>query len=137
VFGVTVGGGLTVAALVNSEPGTVPFAITFDPAGELVVAEAGTNSLATFALNPSCTVTPIASAATGQAATCWETSARDLLFADNPGNASVSTLASSQAGSLTALGSPVSTDAGTVDSAASPSGRFLYVQTGAGGIAVG
>jgi 6-phosphogluconolactonase (cycloisomerase 2 family) len=134
VFGVTAGGGLSAAPVVNSEPGTVPFAITFDPAGDLVIAEAGTNSLATFALNPSGTVTPIATAATGQAATCWVTSVAGLLFADNAGSASVSAFASSPAGSLTALGSPVSTDAGTVDSAASPGGRFLYVQTGAAGI---
>ena len=37
------------------------------------------------------------------------------------------------AGSLTALGN-TATDAGTVDAAASPDGRFLYVQTGADGI---
>jgi 6-phosphogluconolactonase (cycloisomerase 2 family) len=134
VFGVTAGGGLSAAPVMNAEPGTVPFAITFDPAGDLVIAEAGTNSLATFALNPSGEVTPIATAATGEAATCWVTSVRGLLFADNAGSASVSAFASSPAGSLTALGSPVSTDAGTVDSAASPSGRFLYVETGAAGI---
>jgi 6-phosphogluconolactonase (cycloisomerase 2 family) len=134
VFGVTAGGGLSGTPVVNSEPGTVPFAITFDHAGDLVVAEAGTNSVATFSLTPSGTVTPIATAATGQAATCWVTSARGLLFADNAGSASVSTFAASQDGSLTALGGPVSTDAGTVDSAASPGGRFLYVQTGAAGI---
>jgi 6-phosphogluconolactonase (cycloisomerase 2 family) len=134
VFGLTASGDLSAAPVVNSEPGTVPFAITFDPAGNLVIAEAGTNSLATFTLNPSGTVTPITQAATGQSATCWVTSIRGLLFADNAGSASVSAFASSPAGSLTALGSPVSTDAGTVDSAASPSGRFLYVQTGAAGI---
>jgi 6-phosphogluconolactonase (cycloisomerase 2 family) len=134
VFGVTVGGGLTAAPVVNSEPGTVPFAITFGPAGDLVIAEAGPNSLATFTLNPSGTVTPITTADTGQAATCWVTSVRGLLFADNAGSASVSAFASSPAGSLTALGGPVSTDGGTVDAAASPSGRFLYVQTGAAGI---
>jgi 6-phosphogluconolactonase (cycloisomerase 2 family) len=134
VFNVAQGGDLSGSLVVNSEPGTVPFAIAFDPAGNLVIAEAGTNALATFALNPSGAVTPIATAATGQAATCWVTPVRGLLFADNAGSASVSTFASGPAGSLTGLGSPVSTDAGTVDSAASPSGRFLYVQTGAAGI---
>jgi 6-phosphogluconolactonase (cycloisomerase 2 family) len=134
VFAVTHGGGLSAAPVVNSEPGTVPFAITFDPAGNLVIANAGPNSLSTFALNPSGTVTPIATAATNQTATCWVTSVRGLLFADNAGSASVSAFAASPAGSLTAVGSPVSTDAGTVDSAASPGGRFLYVQTGAAGI---
>jgi len=134
VFAVTVGRSLSAAPTVNSEPGTVPFAITFDPAGDLVIAEPGTNSLATFALNQSGTVPLIATAATGQAATCWMTSVRGLLFADNAGSASVSKFASSPAGSLTALGSLVTTDAGRVDAAVSPSGRFLYVQTGAAGI---
>ena len=134
VFAVSHDGGLSAAPVVNSEPGTVPFAIAFDPAGDLVIAEAGTNALATFALSPSGTVTPIATAATGQAATCWVTSVRGLLFADNAGSASVSTIASGPAGSLTAIGGPVSTDAGTVDAAASPGGRFLYIQTGGAGI---
>ena len=42
VFGVTHDGGLSAAPVVNSEPGTAPFAIAFDPAGDLVIAEAGT-----------------------------------------------------------------------------------------------
>jgi hypothetical protein len=46
----------------------------------------------------------------------------------------VSAFAAGPAGSLTAVGGPVSTDAGSVDSAASPGGRFLYVQTGGAGI---
>ena len=39
----------------------------------------------------------------------------------------------SRRGSLSLLGD-TSTDAGTVDAAASPDGRFLYVQTGGSGI---
>ena len=134
VFAVTRNGGLSSAPVVNSEPGTVPFGIAFDRAGNLVIAEAGTNALTSFALNPSGTVTPIATAATGQAATCWVAAAGRLLFAGNAGSASESILADGPAGSLTEVGSPVSTDAGTVDSAASPDGQFLYVETGAAGI---
>jgi 6-phosphogluconolactonase (cycloisomerase 2 family) len=134
VFAVTRRGGLSATPVVNSEPGTVPFAIAFDPAGDLVIANAGTNSLTTFTLNGSGTVTPIATAATGQSATCWVTSAGQLLFAGNAGSGSESVFADNAAGSLTAVGSPASTDAGTVDSAASPDGQFLYVQTGAAGI---
>jgi len=134
VFSVNPDGSLSATPVVNSEPGTVPFAIAFDPAGDLVIAEAGTNSVATFTLNPSGTVTQLAAAATNQSATCWVTAARGLLFADNAGSASVSAFAPGEGGSLTAIGSPVSTDAGTVDSAATPGGRFLYVQTGGAGI---
>ena len=58
-------GGLSATPVVNSEPGAVPFAIAFDPGGDLVIAEAGPNALATFALNPSGTVTQLAVAGTG------------------------------------------------------------------------
>jgi hypothetical protein len=52
VFGVGFGGRLSARATVNSEPGTVPFAIAFDPFGHLVIAEAGTNALSTFTISP-------------------------------------------------------------------------------------
>jgi len=134
VFAVRADGGLSATPTVNSEPGTVPFGIAFDPAGDLVIANAGTNTLTTFALKPSGTVTPLATAATGQSATCWVTASRDLLFAGNAGSSSESVFEDGPAGSLTAVGNPVSTDAGTIDSAASPTGRFLYIQTGVSGI---
>jgi hypothetical protein len=41
-------GELSATPVVNSEPGIVPFAMAFDPAGDLVIAEAGPNVLATF-----------------------------------------------------------------------------------------
>ncbi len=53
MFGIRGDGRLTAAPVVNPEPGTVPFAISFDQAGHLVIAEArGTNALATFAPAP-------------------------------------------------------------------------------------
>ncbi len=52
VFAVGRFGLLSPSAVVNSEPGAVPFAISFDAAGHLVIAEAGTNALATFTLDP-------------------------------------------------------------------------------------
>jgi DNA-binding beta-propeller fold protein YncE len=45
VFGVGFGGRLSAKPTVNAEPGTVPFAIAFDPFGHLVIAEAGTNAV--------------------------------------------------------------------------------------------
>jgi 6-phosphogluconolactonase (cycloisomerase 2 family) len=133
VFGVGPDGRLPASPVVNSEPGTVPFAITFDQAGHLVIANAGTNALSTFTLSPDGTVTLIDSVGTGQSATCWVTPARGTLFASNAASANVSGYTSSASGQLTLLGQ-TSTDAGTVDSAATPGGRFLYVQAGANGI---
>jgi sugar lactone lactonase YvrE len=119
--------------VVNSEPATVPFAITFDRAGHLVIAEAGTNALATFTLHRSGQVTLIDAVGSGQAATCWVAPAGASLFASNAGTATVSGYSASASGQLTLIGA-TSTDPGTVDASASLGGRFLYVQTGGNGI---
>jgi DNA-binding beta-propeller fold protein YncE len=133
VFGVGFLGYLSPHPVVNAEPGTVPFGVTFDGDGHLVVAEAGTNALATFALLPDGAVTPLDAVPTGQAATCWIASAQGYLYASNAGSASESRFGEGPGGQLDLLGA-TTTDAGTVDAAASPDGRFLYVQTGGSGI---
>ena len=135
VFGVGFGfgGRLSARATVNSEPGTVPFAISFDPFGHLVIAEAGTNALATFDLSRNGTVSLHDQAATGQAATCWVTTAGSFLFASNAGTPSESGFTSSASGQLGLLGN-TATDPGAVDAASAAGGRFLYVQTGGNGI---
>jgi 6-phosphogluconolactonase (cycloisomerase 2 family) len=133
VFGVHFDGRLSASPVVNSEPSTVPFAIAFDRAGHVVIADAGTNALSTFTLSPDGTLTLIDSVGSTQAATCWVAPAKGFLFASNAGSANVSGYSSSRSGHLTLLGQ-TTTDAGTVDAAASPHGRFLYVQTGGNGI---
>jgi 6-phosphogluconolactonase (cycloisomerase 2 family) len=133
VFGVGPGGRLSASPVVNSEGSTVPFAIAFDQAGHLVIADAGTNALSTFTLGSGGTVTLIDSVGTGQAATCWVTATGGTLFASNAGSANVSGYTASASGQLTLLGQ-TATDPGTVDAAATPGGAFLYVQTGGNGI---
>jgi 6-phosphogluconolactonase (cycloisomerase 2 family) len=130
VFGVRADGRLSADPVVNAEPSTVPFAIAFDPAGHLVIADAGTNALSTYALRPNGTVTGLGSVGTGESATCWVAPDRGLLFASNAGSATVSAFS---ADPLTLLGQ-TATDPGTVDAAATPGGRFLYVQTGGNGV---
>ena len=133
VFGVGFFGYLSSSPVVNAEPGAVPFGVTFDPAGHLVVADANTNAVATFTLNWNGTVTPIDTALTGQAATCWIAQARGFYYASNAGSASLSGYSSSWHGQLSFVGQ-TTTDAGTVDAAASSGGQYLYVQTGGNGI---
>jgi 6-phosphogluconolactonase (cycloisomerase 2 family) len=118
------------APVVNAEPGTVPFAISFDQNDNLVIAEAGTNALATFDLAWNGTVTPIDSVATGQMATCWVVAVDDTFYASNAASGSLSGFQSGDDGQLSLLGT-TATDAGTVDAAAA--GNYLYVQTGASG----
>lgn len=119
--------------VVNAEPGTVPFAVTFDRAGNLVVTEAGTNAVATFALHESGTITPLHAVPTNQAATCWIVGANGYFYASNAGSGSLTQVRSGAGGSLTVLGN-TGTDPGSVDAAISAHGQYLYVQTGANGI---
>jgi 6-phosphogluconolactonase (cycloisomerase 2 family) len=131
VFGVGWGGWLSASPTVNSEPGTVPFAIAYDRYGHVLIAEAGTDALASFAISPDGTLTQIDSAATGQAATCWVARAGRYFFASNAGSGSVTGFTSSRGGELTSTGD-TATDAGTTDAVAT--GGFLYVRAGADGI---
>ncbi|HEU5003113.1 MAG TPA: beta-propeller fold lactonase family protein [Actinomycetota bacterium] len=132
VFAVAPSGRLSADPVVNSEPGAVPFAVSWDAAGHLVVAEAGTNAVATFALDDEGTLAPIDSVATGQAATCWVARARGYFFASNAGSPSVSGVSADGAGQLTLLGA-TTTDPGAVDAAAAAGGHYLYVQSGGPG----
>jgi len=133
VFGVDGGGVVSASPIVNTDTGAVPFAVAFDPTGNLAVAEAGTNSIATFSLSADGTLGFLNRAATGQAATCWVTATGSFLYVSNAGSGSVTGFA---AGSLANLGNTAAA-AGTVDSAATPDGAFLYVQTGAAGAVYG
>jgi 6-phosphogluconolactonase (cycloisomerase 2 family) len=132
VFDVGFGGWLS-APVVNSEPGTVPFAISFDAYGHLVIAEAGPNALATFTISGHGTLTQLDAVGTGQTATCWVAPAGSFLFASSAGSAAESGFTDAADGQLTLLGA-TATDAGTVDASAAAGGQFLYVQTGGAGI---
>jgi 6-phosphogluconolactonase (cycloisomerase 2 family) len=133
VFGIDRFGGPSAKPAVTTEDGAVPFAVTFDAAGRLAVAEAGPNAVATFTLHRTGALSAIDRAATGQAATCWIVGANGVLYASNAGSGTVSAFRD-QHGKLTALGN-TTTGAGSVDAAASADGHHLYVQTGqAGGL---
>ena len=132
VFAVGQGGLLSSSPAVNSEPGTVPFAISFGPSGTVLIAEAGPNALVSFSLASDGVLTAEHTALTGQAATCWVARAGQYFYASNAGSGSVSGYQAGFGGQLNALGN-TSTDAGTVDAAGTPYGRFLYVQAGGPG----
>jgi 6-phosphogluconolactonase (cycloisomerase 2 family) len=134
VFRVSTSGRLSTSPVVNSEPEAVPFAVTFDRHGHLIVAEAGANALASFALSEDGKVSQLDAVPTGQAATCWVVTADGYFYASNAGSGSLTTFQSSIGGQLlTSLGN-TTTDSGTVDATVTLGGRFLYVQTGKGGI---
>jgi 6-phosphogluconolactonase (cycloisomerase 2 family) len=133
VFGLNRRTGPSAKPVVTVKPGSVPFAVSFDPAGHLAVTETGTNSLVTYRLNDNDTLTQLDAVPTGQAATCWVVPIGNFLFTSNTGSATISRYHSSGDGQLALLGATPS-DAGTVDASATANGRYLYVQTGAAGI---
>ncbi len=133
VFSVAPGGALSSTPVVNPLPGTVPFAVTFDKEGHLILAESA-GSLADFELRESGNIEQLDAVESGQIATCWVVQARGHFYTSNPGSASLSTFASSFAGQVLTLLSDTPTNGGTVDATATEDGRFLYVQTGEEGV---
>jgi 6-phosphogluconolactonase (cycloisomerase 2 family) len=133
VFAVNRDGTLSAAPTVNTLAGDVPFAVAFDPNGDVLVAEAGPNAVATFTLGSRGVLTQLAVADTGQMATCWIVRDGRYFYASNAGSGSVSGYSVGSSGGLTARGN-TATNAGTVDAAAAGHGQFLYVQTGGAGI---
>ncbi len=125
VFRVYPFGGISRAPVVTPDP-TVPFAVTFDPQGHLLLAEAA-GALATFQVNGDGTLTQIDSVATGQAATCWITPAAGYYYTSNAGSATLTGFRDAFNGQLTLLGN-TATHPGTVD--ATSTGHNLYVQGG-------
>jgi 6-phosphogluconolactonase (cycloisomerase 2 family) len=132
VYRVRFDGRLSTTPVVTTFPGLVPFAVSFDRNGNAVVANAGNNSVATLAINPSGTLTQIDSDATGQAATCWIVRAGNRFYASNAGSGTLTGFQSDGAGHLSLIGN-TATDAGTVDAAATAHGEFIYVQAGLAG----
>jgi hypothetical protein len=125
-------GGPSAAPVVTAAPGAVPFAAAFDPAGRLEIANAATSSVSSYRINASGALTALDNASTGQNTTCWIISDGHLLFATNPGSASISTFWAGRHGQLTLIGT-TATDPGVVDPALSAGGRYLYAETGATG----
>lgn len=132
VFSVDAQGRLSKAAVVNSLPHTVPFAITFSKQGKLILSESA-GAIGTFQLNENGTIEQLDVVPSGQVATCWVVGVRDVFFTSNPGSASLSGFQLSAGGQLlTPLGN-TETDPGTVDATITGAGRFLYVQAGGPG----
>ncbi|TCC49110.1 hypothetical protein E0H75_21490 [Kribbella capetownensis] len=129
VFGRSGLGHLTKAPVLVDDAGNVPFAATFDHFGHLAVAEAGTNTVATYAVERGHRLRLLNRTATGQMATCWIAGAGGNYYLSNAGSNSVSGYHAEHDGSPVALGN-TATGEGTVDAAVTPDNRYIYVQTG-------
>jgi 6-phosphogluconolactonase (cycloisomerase 2 family) len=132
------GGGRPAAAAVvtDTAAGTVPFALTFDAAGRLQVADA-TGGAYSYTVHHDGTLDPVSPfVANGQAATCWSVNAQGYLYVANAGSSTITGYRTDAAGQLALLdpsGVSAHTDAGPIDLAASGDGRFLYQHAAAAG----
>jgi 6-phosphogluconolactonase (cycloisomerase 2 family) len=130
-----VDGGLS-APIKNHAASQVPFAVSFDSAHRLVVANAGDSSVSTYTVNADGTLDTItAGVEDGQAALCWLVGTGDTFFGGNAGNSTISAFAVDTDGNATLTGTPDGVVAhtgggsgGTIDLAITSDQRFLYAE---------
>jgi len=122
------------ASPVVTPSGTVPFALSFDGAGRLLVVDA-TGFVSSYRVGHDGHLALLSRVGpTGQAAACWSVVVRGRLYAANAGSNSISSF-SLRHGSLALLdATAASTSAGPVDLAASRHGKFIYQLSGATGM---
>jgi 6-phosphogluconolactonase (cycloisomerase 2 family) len=125
------------APVVTTSPaGSVPFGLSYDSLGRLLVTEASGGE-SSYWVQRDAELTPISShVVNGQAATCWSVVAKGYLYDANAGSNTITGYAEDWRGQLTLLnpsGVTATTDAGSVDLAASGDGQYLYQEATAAG----
>lgn len=124
--------GLASGPVVSPSNGTTPFGFDFTRQGTLVVSEAATKALSSYALQADGTLATLSSSVpTNQTAPCWVVVTPNGKFAytTNAGSASISGFAVSPRGTLSAVsadGVTGQTGGHPTDLAMSHNGQFLY-----------
>jgi 6-phosphogluconolactonase (cycloisomerase 2 family) len=117
--------------------GPVPFALNFDAAERLLVAEAN-GAETSYQVQSSGALAAIGQVPNGQAATCWSVLAKGFVYVSNSGSNTITGYSENASGVLSLLnpsGVTATTDAAPVDIAASRDGNYLYQEaTRAGAI---
>jgi len=132
----TVDSGPLSAPVENPSASAVPFAVAFDTAGRLVVANAGNSSVSTYAVRGNGTLRTItAGVEDGQAALCWIVGTGDTFFGGNAGSSSISAFAVDGDGNASLTGTPDGVVAhtgggsgGTIDLDITTDGSLLYAE---------
>jgi hypothetical protein len=135
VFTVGPFGFLSAAPTANPDGSNAPFAFTWTPSGQLVVAELGPDALHTFSLGSAGTLDSLSgSVSDGQSALCWVIAADGFYYGANAGSGDLSSYTVAADGVPSLLSAvAATTGAGQIDPVASASGRYLYAESGAGG----
>ncbi len=126
-------GGRPAASPVVTLSGTVPFALSFDPSGSLLVVDA-TGYASSYKVGRNGNLALVSQVGpTGQAAACWTVLVHGSLYAANAGSNSI-TAFKDHRGQLTITDAvAATTGAGPIDMASSWNGRFIYQLTGGSG----
>jgi 6-phosphogluconolactonase (cycloisomerase 2 family) len=134
VFSVGGDGTLSSAATVTGAANAVPFSFTFDAQGRVVATEASNSSVSTYSIGANGVLTLVGSVSDGQAALCWISTSQGYFFGSNAGSGDVSSFGETAGGVPTLLNAKAAiTHPGSTDSAVSPDGAFLYVESGGSG----
>jgi 6-phosphogluconolactonase (cycloisomerase 2 family) len=134
VFSVGFNGTLGANPVVTLSNFPLPFSFVFDSAGNVVSAEAGNSSVNTYVVNASGSLTSLGSAPDGQSALCWISGANGYFFGSNAGSGNVSSFTENASGAPQLVNATAAVaHAGTIDSAVSPDGQTLYVESGGQG----
>ncbi|MFD7479547.1 lactonase family protein [Streptomyces sp. NPDC059837] len=140
VFPMTRDGRPARRAVVNDSAGAVPFAITFDKAGRMLVAEAKESTVSTYKVRVDGTLEVVQkSLPNGQSTPCRLERAGDFFYGGNTGNSTVTGYRTNRQGSLAltndvGVAAPPSVKSqGVIDLAATKDEKFLYAQNATSG----
>jgi len=134
VFSVGFNGNLGTNPVVTAADNALPFSFTFDAAGNVVAAEASNSSVSTYKVNFNGSLTSLGTVSDGQSALCWISGANGYFYGSNAGSGNVSSFNESATGAPQLVNATAATaHAGTIDSAVSPDGQTLYVESGGAG----
>ncbi len=134
VFSVGFNGLLGATPVVTAADNPLPFSFTFDSAGRVVSAEAGTSSVSTYSVNANGSLTSVGTVSDGQSALCWISGANGYFFGSNAGSGNVSSFDENAGGAPQLVNDTAAiAHAGTIDSVVSPDGQTLYVESGGAG----
>jgi 6-phosphogluconolactonase (cycloisomerase 2 family) len=140
VFPVTRDGRPARQAVVNDSAGAVPFAIAFDKAGRMLVAEAKNSTVSTYDVRSDGTLKVVQkSLPNGQDTLCWLERAGDFFYGGNTGNSTVTGYRTDRHGRLALTNDvgvaapPSAKSQGVIDLAVTEDEEFLYVQNATSG----
>ncbi|WP_327698978.1 lactonase family protein [Streptomyces sp. NBC_00459] len=126
--------------VVNNSAGGVPFAITFDKAGRMLVAEAEKSTVSTYKVRADGTLKVVQQPLpNGQNTLCWLERAGDFFYGGNTGNSTVTGYRTDRHGKLALTNEvgiatpPSAMSQGVIDLAVTQDEKFLYVQNALSG----